>query len=42
MSTWMKEHFSDAEQAKTTICVTALVGGFIGLALFVIGAIASR
>jgi len=42
MTTWVKEHFSDASHSLTTLVWAAGAAGFIGFALAVAGVVLAR
>lgn len=42
MTTWVKEHFSDSNQALTTLSSIAAVVGVVGFVLVMVGVFLAR
>lgn len=42
MTTWVKEHFSDAQHSMTTVSLAALAAGVVGFVIVVVSVILSK
>lgn len=42
MTTWVQQHFRDAQRARETLAVTVVAAGLIGFGLVMLGVFLSR